>query len=224
MENGRNNGTMLSLHQCLSVVMVVDLCWAGDWCNWSECRVQIWFGQVHKFTERWIWTSKKNDWTENEMEERSHTSTHRGHVPRQSSDQRSAVERAPPSLLASLKKKKKLKPKSLLWLQTRVLCFNMNTIFKTGHHLRRTGTGSLLLRHVGPTLKRTWGLSWLQCTGVFLNQLAIRGATQAQTVPCSCPYASPSKGGAQYRYKGNEGWYLHPILETFPKALRFILL
>lgn len=41
------------------------------------------------------------------MEERSHTSTHRGHVPRQSSDQRSAVERAPPSLLASLKKIKK---------------------------------------------------------------------------------------------------------------------
>lgn len=33
LENGRNNGTLLSLRQYLSLVMVVDLCWAGDWCN-----------------------------------------------------------------------------------------------------------------------------------------------------------------------------------------------
>lgn len=32
------------------------------------------------------------------------------------------------------------------------------------------------------------------------------------------------RGDAQYMYIVNEGWYLHPILVTFSKALRFILL
>lgn len=40
----------------------------------------------------------------------------------------------------------------------------------------------------------------------------------------SCPHASPQERDAQYMYIVNKGSYLHPILVTFSKALRFILL
>lgn len=233
--NWKMEGTMARCFHCVNIFHWWWLwTFVGPVIGVIDLNAGFRFGLVEYINslKRWIWTSKKKTWLDWERNgrEKSHKHTQRA---RTSPVFRSAFccgkgAPLPTSVIEKKKnnkpKKKKLKPKSLLWLQTRVLCFNMNTIFKTGHHLRRTGTGSLLLRHVGPTLKRKWGLSWLRCTGVFLNQLAIRGATQAQTVPCSCPYASPSKGGAQYRYKGNEGWYLHPILETFPKALRFILL
>lgn len=40
---------------------------------------------------------------------------------------------------------------------------------------------------------------------------------------CSCPCASPPEGGAQYKQRKMESSYLHPMLATFSKAVRFIL-
>lgn len=67
------------------------------------------------------------------------TLTHIEHVPRQSSDHHTAVERASPPHTSIIKVTAKVTA-----VVTESLCFNMNTI-KTDHHLWRTCTGSLTL-------------------------------------------------------------------------------
>lgn len=96
------------------------------------------------------------------MKEKNRTSTQRGHVPSQSSDQCSAVERAPPSLVVSftyiymyiyLHWKKKTTAKVTAVVTDKVSVLQHEHNFKTSHHLQRTGTGSLLFRHVGEIIK-----------------------------------------------------------------------
>lgn len=149
--------------------------------------------------------------------------TYREHVPWQSSVQRAAVERAPPH--TSIIKSYSQSHCSGYWQES--LCFNMNTI-KTDHSLQRTHTGSLTFKPPGHHQCHKMTVKSLGGTFVLSNGWLNKGHhkpwpthTKAEH---SCPYASPQQGDAQYMYIVNEGWYLHPILVTFSKALRFILL
>lgn len=135
---------------------------------------------------------------------------------------RAAVERAPPR--TSIIKSYSQSHCSGYWQES--LCFNMNTI-KTDHDIQRTRTGSLTSGLPGDTTdtvtKRRSGGAFVLSNGRPAKEHRKPWPTRS-VGQHSCPYASPQEGDAQYMYIVNEGWYLHPILVTFSKALRFILL
>lgn len=113
------------------------------------------------------------------------------------------------------------------------LCFNMNTIKKKtefredshrftdfqGGKEEERGTTNVVTKQRGQKFGRNFCI-----VGCLAEWRASWALTSTQTREYSCPCASPREGDARYMYIVNEGWYLHPILVTFSKALRFILL